>query len=374
MKIGILGTRGIPNHYGGFEQFAEYLSVGLADLGAEVWVYNSHNHPCQEKKWKNVNLIHCFDPEYKIGLAGQFVYDFNCILDSRKRNFDILLQLGYTTNSIWYKLLPAKTKVVTNMDGMEWQRSKYNRFLRWFLKYAEKFAAESSQLLIADSEPINNYLRSSYSSPSVYISYGADIFETPNAGLLKPYGVLPQEYFLLIARLQPDNHIEEIIKGVIASHSKIPLLVIGNTNNTFGNYLKNKYESGQIRFLGSIFDKEMLNQLRHFCKLYFHGHSAGGTNPSLLEAMAASAPICAHNNEFNRSVLGKDAYYFENEDQIAEIINNQLGKSNIELFKQNNLIRIELNHAWENIIHAYYKAFTGIFEYPQKKWRNSTKI
>ena len=367
MKIGILGTRGIPNHYGGFEQFAEYLSVGLADLGAEVWVYNSHNHPCQEKKWKNVNLIHCFDPEYKIGLAGQFVYDFNCILDSRKRNFDILLQLGYTTNSIWYKLLPAKTKVVTNMDGMEWQRSKYNRFLRWFLKYAEKFAAESSQLLIADSEPINNYLRSSYSSPSVYISYGADIFETPNAGLLKPYGVLPQEYFLLIARLQPDNHIEEIIKGVIASHSKIPLLVIGNTNNTFGNYLKNKYESGQIRFLGSIFDKEMLNQLRHFCKLYFHGHSAGGTNPSLLEAMAASAPICAHNNEFNRSVLGKDAYYFENEDQIAEIINNQLGKSNIELFKQNNLIRIELNHAWENIIHAYYKAFTGIFEYPQKK-------
>ncbi|MFZ4549682.1 MAG: glycosyl transferase, partial [Bacteroidales bacterium] len=98
MKIGILGTRGIPNHYGGFEQFAEYLSVGLLELGAEVWVYNSHNHPYQEKVWKNVNLIHCFDPEYKIGLAGQFLYDFNCILDSRNRNFDILLQLGYTTN------------------------------------------------------------------------------------------------------------------------------------------------------------------------------------------------------------------------------------------------------------------------------------
>ena len=94
MKIGILGTRGIPNHYGGFEQFAEYLSVGLVELGAEVWVYNSHNHPFQEKKWKSVNLIHCFDPEYKIGLAGQFVYDFNCILDSRKRNFDILLQFA----------------------------------------------------------------------------------------------------------------------------------------------------------------------------------------------------------------------------------------------------------------------------------------
>ena len=359
MKIGILGTRGIPNHYGGFEQFAEYLSVGLVELGAEVWVYNSHNHPCQEKVWNRVNLIHCYDPEYKIGLAGQFVYDLNCILDSRKRNFDILLQLGYTTNSIWYKLLPTKTKVVTNMDGLEWQRSKYNRFLRWFLKHAEKFAAKSSHLLIADSEPINKYLRNSYSVPTIHISYGADIFVTPNAESLKPYNVLPQKYYLLIARLQPDNHIEEIIKGVIASDTKIPLLLIGNTKNTFGNYLKNKYSSSQIRFLGSIFDKETLNQLRYFSGLYFHGHSAGGTNPSLLEAMAASAPICAHNNSFNRSVLGDDAYYFENVYQIAKIINNKFGNTNIEIFRQNNLDKIRLNHVWENIILAYYKAFTG---------------
>ncbi len=360
MKIGILGTRGIPNHYGGFEQFAEYLSVGLVELGAEVWVYNSHNHPCQEKVWKNVNLIHCFDPEYKIGLAGQFVYDFNCILDSRKRNFDILLQLGYTTNSIWYKLLPAKTKVVTNMDGLEWKRSKYNRFLRWFLKHAEKFAANSSHLLIADSEPIKHYLQSSYSIQTLHISYGADIFETPNADSLKPYNVLPQEYYLLIARLQPDNHIEEIIKGVIACQSKIPLLVVGNTNNTFGNYLKNHYASGQIHFLGSIFCKETLNQLRHFSALYFHGHSAGGTNPSLLEAMAASAPICAHDNSFNRAVLGIDAYYFENEEQIAEVLKNQFGKTKQISFTANNLTKIRLNHVWKNIILGYYKAFADI--------------
>ena len=360
MKIGILGTRGIPNHYGGFEQFAEYLSVGLIELGAEVWVYNSHNHPCQEKKWENVNIIHCFDPEYKIGLAGQFVYDFNCILDSRNRNFNILLQLGYTTNSIWYKLLPAKTKVVTNMDGLEWQRSKYNRFLRWFLKYAEKFAAKSSNLLIADSKPIKDYLTSSYPVQCRFISYGANVFENPNAELLKPFGVFPQQYFLLIARLQPDNHIEEIIKGIIASNSKTPLLAIGNTNNTYGNYLKNRYASSQIRFLGSIFDKEKLDQLRYFSGLYFHGHSAGGTNPSLLEAMAASAPICAHNNVFNQSVLGSDAFYFDNEDQVVKIINNKFLHPSSELFKQNNIVKIELHHVWENIILNYFKAFTDL--------------
>ncbi|MBD0285886.1 MAG: DUF1972 domain-containing protein, partial [Flavisolibacter sp.] len=96
MHIGIIGTRGIPNNYGGFEQCAEYLAAGLVKRGFRVSVYNSHNHPYQEKEWKGVNIIHCYDPEYKWGTAGQFVYDLNCIRDARKRSFDIILQLGYT--------------------------------------------------------------------------------------------------------------------------------------------------------------------------------------------------------------------------------------------------------------------------------------
>ena len=100
MKIAIFGTRGIPNHYGGFEQIAQFLSEGLCKKGHEVYVYNSHNHPYQSNKWNNVNIIHCYDPEFKLGTIGQFIYDLNCSLDSRKRNFDIILQLGYTSSSI----------------------------------------------------------------------------------------------------------------------------------------------------------------------------------------------------------------------------------------------------------------------------------
>src|SRR5678815_4853342 len=103
MKIAILGTRGIPNSYGGFEQFAEYLSLGLTNKGHHVTVYNSHNHTYQENSWNGVNIVHCYDPEYLIGTAGQFVYDLNCILDCRKKDFDIILQLGYTSSSVWLK-------------------------------------------------------------------------------------------------------------------------------------------------------------------------------------------------------------------------------------------------------------------------------
>ena len=103
MKIGIAGTRGIPNAYGGFEQFAEYLGKGLTEKGHEVWVYNSSDHPYQGAEWNGVHIIHCKDPESSIGTAGQFLYDFFCIMDARKRDFDILLQLGYTSNSIWHR-------------------------------------------------------------------------------------------------------------------------------------------------------------------------------------------------------------------------------------------------------------------------------
>ena len=159
MKIAIIGTRGIPNHYGGFEQFAEYVSVGLVQKGHEVIVYNSHTHPFQGNEFKGVRIIHCKDPEDKIGTAGQFVYDLNCILDARKRDFDIILQLGYTSSSIWSRLFPKKAILTTNMDGLEWKRTKYSKKVQKFLQYAESLAIKHSDHLISDSIGIQNYIQ-----------------------------------------------------------------------------------------------------------------------------------------------------------------------------------------------------------------------
>ena len=171
MKIAILGTRGIPNYYGGFEQFAEFFSVYLVEKGHEVFVYNSHDHPFQEKTFHGVNIIHQYDPEYKLGTFGQFIYDFNCIMDSRKRNFDIILQLGYTSNSVWFFLLPKRPIIITNMDGLEWKRTKYSKPVQQFLKFAERLAAVNSDFLVADSLGIQTFLKKQYKKESTYIAY-----------------------------------------------------------------------------------------------------------------------------------------------------------------------------------------------------------
>ncbi len=320
MKIAIIGTRGIPNNHGGFEQFAENFSVHLSDRDHEVYVYNSHLHPYQENKFKGVNIIHCYDPEYKIGTAGQFIYDFNCILDSRKRDYDVILQLGYTSSSIWYKLLPEKSIIVTNMDGLEWKRTKYNKWVRRFLEFAEKLGAKHSDYLISDSLGIKHYLKEKYNKDSKFIAYGAETFENPRLEVLRKYEVDKYRYCLIIARLEPENNIEVILDGYVKSSLSDPILVFGKINN-FGKMLKNKYhKENRVKFVGADYSIDNLNNLRFYSRYYFHGHSVGGTNPSLLEAMASNALIISHNNDFNKSVLGQNAKYFDSHDDIVSIL------------------------------------------------------
>jgi glycosyltransferase involved in cell wall biosynthesis len=353
MKIAILGTRGIPNHYSGFEQFAEFFSVYLVNQGHEVYVYNSHDHLYQEKTFHGVNILHQFDPEYKLGTFGQFIYDFNCIIDSRKRNFDVILQLGYTSNSIWHFLLPKKPIIVTNMDGLEWKRTKYSKPVQKFLKYAEKLAVNSSDHLIADSIGIQNFLKEKYSKDSTYIAYGAHVFENPNEEILKEYQVEKQQYNMIMARFEPENNIETVLNGMVLNQEKTIVLVVGNHNTKYGAYLKEKFSAFKnIRFTGGIFNLQILNNLRYFSNLYFHGHSVGGTNPSLLEAMASRAFIIAHNNPFNKAILQQNAYYFSDAPDVKNILNTIKRNDNLQLI-QNNFEAIENHFNWNKINGQY---------------------
>ena len=358
MKIGILGTRGIPNNHGGFEQLAEYLSVYLVNKGHEVIVYNSHKHPYQEKTWNGVQIAHCFDLEHKIGTAGQFIYDLNCIRDSRKRDYDVLLQLGYTSSSIWYKLLPKKAIILTNMDGLEWKRTKYSKPVRRFLKTAEKFAAVSSDFLIADSIAIKSYIKKKYNRDSKFIAYGANLSFNESEQVLLDYQVEKYKYNMLIARLEPENNIETILDGVERSDSVFPFLVVGKHETKFGEFLKNKFsKDNRIKFLGGIYNIEHLDNLRFYSNLYFHGHSVGGTNPSLLEAMASSSFIIAHDNDFNKSILGEDAFYFLNSDDVK--LQLLKSKNNYSEVIQANLNKIENEFSWP-IINGQYEDYMSL--------------
>jgi glycosyltransferase involved in cell wall biosynthesis len=243
------------------------------------------------------------------------------------------------------------------MDGIEHSRMKYNWVVKKFLKYAEYLAVKHSAKLIADSVVIKEYLKDKYGSGPVFIPYGANVFKDPEPSYLKQYGVEPGKFFIVVARLQPDNNIESVINGVLNSTSRYPLLIIGNYKSAYGSYLNKKYSSDIIKFAGSEYDITTLNNLRYYSNLYFHGHSAGGTNPSLLEAMASSALICANDNPFNRAILGKNAFYFNSEEDISKLVNSKPRKRLFEQFIQNNLLLIKEKYDKKQIINDYYNVF-----------------
>ncbi len=354
MRIGILGTRGIPNRYGGFEQCAEKLAVGLVAKGHEVWVYNSHDHEYQEAEWNGVHIVHCNDPEKKWGTAGQFIYDFNCFRDARRRNYDVLLQLGYTSSAVWGRWWPKGIPNVVNMDGLEWKRSKYSEKVKRFLKISERWAARRGNLLIADSVGIAAHLKETYNRQADFIPYGAEPFENPEVKALEPFGLAPFNYHLILARMEPENNIETVLDGYLLAGGTERFIVVGNVGNDYGKTLVEKYKNkSAIRFLGAIYDTAIINNLRHFSGFYYHGHSVGGTNPSLLEAMACGAFIMAHDNIFNKSILGEEALYFRDAQSVATLLKTLPPAETQEAFRRRNEKKIKETFTWAGITDAY---------------------
>ena len=361
MKIAILGTRGIPNNYGGFEECAENLSFRFVEQGHDVTVYSPNEHPYKKNEWKGVKIKKIYANEKKLKLVGTLIYDYLCLKDAVKNNFDIILELGYDPDSIFFDL-KKKTKavIVTNMDGLDWKRSKFSYPVQQFIKFCEKVAVKKSDALIADNIGIQNYLKEKYNVTSSYIPYGAILKDNLQKIHLEHYNVTEFQYYLLISRLEPENNIEIILDGYLKSKSTLPFLVIGNLTTRTAKRLKKKYiHSPRIQFLGGIYDYDILSSLRCYARFYFHGHTVGGTNPSLLEAMATNAYIVAHNNQFNKNVINGNALYFSNSKDISHIIKSDNSEKREE-FIQNNRNKISTHYKWESIATSYLKVFTNL--------------
>jgi glycosyltransferase involved in cell wall biosynthesis len=361
MKIAIIGTRGIPNNYGGFEQLAAFLSQGLVERGCSVTVYNPHTHPYREKTYNGVNIVHCKDGQHWMGSAGQFVYDFNCIRHARKQLFDIVLFLGYTSSSVWYWLYPKQAVIVYNMDGLEWKRGKYGMLAKQFLLYAEKLAIRHSNHFIADSPAIQQYLQQKFSVDSCYIPYGAEIAGKEDDSVFTEYGLVKANYCMLLARMEPENNIAMILEGFCSSKSPMQLLVVGNTGNDFGKKLQQQFgQDKRICFAGAVYDAAKLYSLRNGCFLYFHGHSVGGTNPSLLEAMADGALIAANDNEFNRAVLQQDGFYFSSVVEVTALAEKEFAAAEKQMMIAAGQKKIRELYNWPAVIDSYHDFFKNI--------------
>lgn len=361
MKIAILGTRGIPNNYGGPETNAEMMSPIFTALGHEVTVYSPDEHPYQQGTWQGIRIRHIFNQESRFGIWGTLAYDFLCLRDALAGDFDIVLELGYVPVAIFYPLFfRRRAMLVTNMDGLEWKRSKWNRLLQRFARLTEMLGARCSDALIADNEAIRDYLREEYGRDSRFIPYGAAPVSGPDASHLENYAVKPQAYFMLIARLEPENNIETILDGYLESGDTRPFLVVGKTSTVYGAKLVAKYAaSPSIRFLGGIYDYAVLSSLRWQAAIYFHGHSVGGTNPSLVEAMASNAFIAAHDNPFNRSVLAANARYFHGAADVAHIINAD-HDSDRQAFVARNLDKVRTVYNWDVVAREHLHLFDAL--------------
>jgi glycosyltransferase involved in cell wall biosynthesis len=267
--------------------------------------------------------------------------------------------------------LPKSAVVTTNMDGLEWTRSKYSKPVQTFLKFAEKLAVRYSDFLISDSVEIQKYIKNKYNKTSTYIPYGAEVFDNPDATVLDEFDLKINQYDMLIARFEPENSIEVILDGVVKANNGRTFLVIGNNDNDFGTHLKNKFASfDNIKFCGGIYDLGKLNNLRYFSNLYFHGHTVGGTNPSLLEAMASNSLICSNDNKFNRAVLDTNATYFLTTDDVAHhLLTVNKSEPQYEQLMENNKQKINELYTCDKIVSAYANHFEYIVSQRSKVYQ-----
>jgi len=326
--------------------------------GHEVVVYTVGNHPEKITELNGVAIRYIFNPEKRLGLSGQFIYDFLCILDARTQNFDVILQLGYTTSGIWSFLWP-RHKTVTNMDGLEHQRAKYAGPLASFLKWSERRAAKRSKLLIADNPEIANYL-SKYNVPISTIAYGSKIVEEPaDAKELLHRNHLPTDNFHLhIGRIQPDNHVFELLDAAVSSGET--LVTVGDYTTRYGRKLKATFPEPNIIYAGTIYDKTVLNALRTRATFYLHGHSVGGTNPALLEAMGSGSMVLAHENPFNASVLGGLGALWKDEEALTRLLtqrpSDEIRSEQARLSRE----RIKTHFNWEDVAENYLQSFASL--------------
>lgn len=320
-KVAILGTRGIPAGYGGFETFAEELSIRLVEKGVETTVYCIANDSPQPGVYKGVRLAYL--PSPNMGPLTTVVFDALCLWHARKR-YDVVYMLGYGSSLLCFIPRLWGGTVWINMDGIEWQRAKWGLPAKWYLKFMEAMAVRTANRVIADAEGIRTFLHARHGggTPCSVIPYGAPLVEhPPGSAPLASWGLTPYEYYLVVCRLEPENHVIEIIRGYCVGESPFPLVIIGD-HRTDTAYVRRLLAERDDRmwFIGTLYDKDLLRALRYYCKAYFHGHSVGGTNPSLLEALGCGNIIVAHDNVFNQEVAADAGMYFQTEDDMPELI------------------------------------------------------
>lgn len=353
--IRILGTRGVPANHGGFETFAEHLALYLVSRGWQVTVYCQQDEAgvVHEDDWRGIRRVHI--PVTQGGALGTIVFDWKSTLHACREQ-GLTLTLGYNTAVFcaWYRI-KGLTNLI-NMDGIEWRRQKWGKIAKTWFYLNEWAGAWLGNHLIADHPHIKTHLKTRVSDGKITtIAYGAHRVEHADAALLADYGLTPGRYAILIARAEPENSILEVVKAWSRQPRGMRLVVLGKYDPGHAyQRLVRASGSDEVQFVGAIYDSQVVNALRFHARFYVHGHQVGGTNPSLVEALACGNPVLAHDNPFNRWVAGPEACYFSGEQGCAEALDALLGDpARLERMGAASVARHAAAFTWEQILGDY---------------------
>lgn len=355
--VGIVSVRGIPNRYGGFERLVEVLAPHLVSTGRRVTVF------CEKEEgdpdhdiWNGVERR--FLPRRLPGPGGTLGYDVESILRLEKGS--VALVFGYGT-ALWHHWLFRNRGIphCVNMDGIEWQRAKWGRLAREWIRLNEGHAVRKADVVIADHPEIQASLAQRFGTNSRMIAYGVSF---PDRSAALPDHPLLQTcpdmgFHLVIARPEPENQIRLLLEGWTMAGRPLPMVVVGNfTATEYGRALIADFP--EARFVGAVYDAAVLDAIRARAATYLHGHSVGGTNPSLIEAMAAGGLVVAHDNPFNRWVLGSGGLYFGNAAQLSALLAQPPSGAARAAMIEAAAARCRADFLWPHILAEY----TGVVE------------
>lgn len=371
-SVGILGTRGVPARYGGFETFAEHLSVGLAQKGHEVYVYCPKYQDYKEPTYEGVQLVFIKNFEYlfkgRIPRAVcNLIYDIVSLLHAcRRSGATHVYMLGYSAGP--FLLLPRLfgKKIIVNPDGLEWKSTRWGFLARSWLYFCEFLSARCSNHLVGDAQPITDRFTRIYKAPITTIEYGTELFKDNGENLEYPKG----SYYLAVARMVPETKIDVIIEGFRrAKLENKRLVIVGPITDKayFESFILPHVGKDNVEYLGAIYDRVRLKKLRANPMALLHGHASDGTNPSLLESMGCASPVISIDRESNVKVLTREAaMFFDDEDSLASVLKQfeKMSESERVTMGNNNYHQVKENFSWTAAITAHEQIFQSLDSQP----------
>ena len=353
LSIAMVGTRGIPARYGGFETCVEEVGRRLADRGHDVVVYcrSASEDPRPAAVHLGMRLVHL--PALRRRSLETLSHTALSVGHLARRRTDAAFVFNAANSPFLPVLRAARVPVATHVDGLEWQRDKWSGTGKAYYRFAESLAVRWSDALIADAVGIADYYRDEFQAATELISYGAPRIH-PEADRLAELGLERGGYHLVVARFEPENHVDVIVEGYRASSSSAPLVVVGSAPYAEEHTRRiRSFADDRVRFLGGVWDQELLDQLYGGARTYLHGHSVGGTNPSLLRAIGAGAPTTAFDVGFNREVLGEAGRYFSTASHVAHHIDAADADAAVLTERSAGSREAALRYDWDDVADRY---------------------